>query len=56
MMNHIGIILYHRSIAYELSIYCSSLIYFSVAIVTITTKPKNITFATVTDVIILLYY
>ena len=33
-----GIILYHRSIAYELSIYCSSLIYFSVAISIITTK------------------
>ena len=33
-----GIILHHRSIAYELSIYCSSLIYFPVAIVIITTK------------------
>ena len=33
-----GIILYHWSIAYELSIYCSSLIYFSVVIVIITTK------------------
>ena len=33
-----GIILHHRSIAYELSIYCSSLIYFFVAIVIITTK------------------
>ena len=33
-----GIILYHRSIAYELSIYCSSLIYFPVAIAIITTK------------------
>ena len=33
-----GIILYHRSIAYELPIYCSSLIYFSIAIVIITTK------------------
>ena len=33
-----GIILYHRSIAYEISVYCSSLIYFSIAIVTITTK------------------
>ena len=33
-----GIILYHRSIAYKLSIYCSSLIYFSVAIAIITTK------------------
>ena len=33
-----GIILYHRSIAYELSIYCPSLIYFSVAIAIITTK------------------
>ena len=33
-----GIILYHRSISYELSIYCSSLIYFSVAIAIITTK------------------
>ena len=32
------IILYHRSIAYELSIYCSPLIYFSVAIAVITTK------------------
>ena len=33
-----GIVLHHRSIAYELSIYCSSLIYFSVAIAIITTK------------------
>ena len=33
-----GIILHHRSNAYELFIYCSSLIYFSVAIITITTK------------------
>ena len=33
-----GIILHHWSIAYELSIYCSSLIYFSVAIAIITTK------------------
>ena len=33
-----GIILYHRSIAYELFIYCSSLIYFPVAISIITTK------------------
>ena len=33
-----GIILYHRSIAYELSIYCSLFIYFSVAIVILTTK------------------
>ena len=33
-----GIILHHRSIAYELSIYCSSLIYFFVAIAIITTK------------------
>ena len=33
-----SIILHHRSIAYELSIYCSSLIYFSVAIAIITTK------------------
>ena len=32
------IVLHHRSIAYELPIYCSSLIYFSVAIVIITTK------------------
>ena len=32
------IILHHRSIAYELSIYCSSLIYFPVAIAIITTK------------------
>ena len=43
-----GIILHHRSNAYELFTYCSSLIYFSVAIVTITTNTKNITFATVT--------
>ena len=43
-----GIILHHWSIAYELSIYCSSLIYFPVAIVTITIKTKNITFATIT--------
>jgi len=33
-----GIILHHWSIAYELSIYCSSLIYFPVAIAIITTK------------------
>ena len=33
-----GIILYHRYIAYELSLNCSPLIYFSVAIVIITTK------------------
>ena len=33
-----GIILHHWSIAYELSIYCSSLIHFSVAIAIITTK------------------
>ena len=33
-----GIILHQRSIAYELSTYCSSLIYFSVAIAIITTK------------------
>ena len=36
-----GIILHHRSIAYELSIYCSLLIYFSAATVTITTKPQK---------------
>ena len=35
-----GIIIHHWSIAYELFIYCSSLIYFSVATVTITIKPK----------------
>ena len=34
------IIIHHRSNAYELFIYCSSLIYFSVATVTITIKPK----------------
>ena len=34
-----GIILHHRPNAYELFTYCSSLIYFSVATVTITTKP-----------------
>ena len=33
-----GIILYHRSISYKLFIYCSQLIYFSVAIAIITTK------------------
>ena len=33
-----GIILHQRSNAYELFIYCSSLIYFSVATITITTK------------------
>ena len=33
-----GIILYHRSIACEISIYCCSLIYFPVAIAIITTK------------------
>ena len=34
------IILHHRSNAYELFIYCSSLIYFSIATVTITIKPE----------------
>ena len=34
------IIIHHWSNAYELFIYCSSLIYFSVATVTITIKPK----------------
>ena len=33
------IILHHRSNAYELFTYCSSLIYFSVVTLTITTKP-----------------
>ena len=42
------IVLHHRSNAYELFTYCSSLIYFSVATVTITIKPKSITFATIT--------
>ena len=36
-----GIIIHHWSIAYELFIYCSSLIYFSVATVTITTKHQK---------------
>ena len=36
-----GAILHHRSIAYELFIYCSSLIYFSVAIAIITTEYQN---------------
>ena len=40
--------LHHRSNAYELFTYCSSLIYFSVGTVTITTNPKNITFAIIT--------
>ena len=35
-----GIILHHRSNAYELFTYCSSLIYFSIATVIITIKPK----------------
>ena len=56
MMNVIQHNYHHRSNAYELFTYCSSLIYFSVAIVTITTKPKNITFAIVTFIIILLCY
>ena len=47
-----NIIIHHRSNAYELFLYCSSLIYFSVATVRITIKPKNITFATVTFIII----
>ena len=41
-----NIIIPHWSNAYELFTSCASLIYFSVAIVTITAKPKNITFAT----------
>jgi len=36
-----GIILHHRSIAYELSIYCSPLIYFSIAIVILTIKHQK---------------
>ena len=36
-----GIILYHWSIAYELFLYCSSLIYFSVAPVTTTKYQKH---------------
>ena len=36
-----GIILHHRSNAYELFIYCSSLIYFSIDTVTITTKHQK---------------
>ena len=36
-----GIIIHHWSIAYELFIYCSSLIYFSVAPVTTTTKTQK---------------
>ena len=57
-----GIILHHRSVAYELSIYCSLLIYFSVAIAIITTKYQKtlllllLPFATVTTTIILLCY
>ena len=40
-----GIIIHHWSIAYELFTYCSSLIYFSVATVTTTTKtPKHLLF------------
>ena len=35
-----GIILHHRPNAYELFTYCASLIYFSVATVTITQNPK----------------
>ena len=36
-----GIILHHWYIAYELSIYCSSFIYFSASIVMITTNTKK---------------
>ena len=36
-----GIMLHHRSVAYELFLYCSSLIYFSVATVTTTTKTQK---------------
>src|SRR3954468_12794368 len=45
MMNRIYIILHHRSNAFELFTYCSSLIYFSVATVTITTKHQKYYFA-----------
>ena len=38
------IIIHHWSIAYELFIHCSSLIYFSVATVTITIKRKLLPF------------
>ena len=43
-----GIIIHHRSNAYELSIYWFSLIYFPVAIVTITTKYQKHYFAFIT--------
>ena len=36
-----GIIIHHSSIAYELFIYCSSLVYFSVATITTTTKTQK---------------
>ena len=36
------IIIHHWSIAYELSTYCSSFIYFSVATIIITIKPKQL--------------
>ena len=50
-----GIIIHHWSIAYELFIYCSSLIYFSVATVTTTTKnPKTFTFSVATVTIIII--
>ena len=50
-----GIIIHHWSIAYELFTYCSSLIYFSVATVTTTTKNAKtfiFTVATITFIII----
>ena len=40
------IIIHHWSISYELFIYSSSLIYFSIATVTITTKYQKYYFAT----------
>ena len=43
-----GIILHHRSIAYELSIYCSSLIYFPLLLLSSLQNTKNIAFTTVT--------
>ena len=44
----LALLLHHRSNAYELFTYCSSLIYFPVAIVTITTKYQKHYFAFVT--------
>ena len=51
-----GIIIHHWSIAYELFIYCSSLIYFSVTTVTTTTKTQKLLSLLLPPLPLLTYY